>query len=161
MTWSKNRIAAAVLALSVAAPLGAQESDLRVEGAVNAGEPSGCDGGPAEVVARFLALTPEQASALGQLILERQQALAPILHEIAVREQRIRELVAGGGNPAEIGMLVVQVHDLRRQAEEVQHATLAQFESLLAPEQRGRWQQVRLAARLQPVVPAFVALQLL
>jgi hypothetical protein len=151
MNWGTNRIMAAALALLVAAPLGAQEGDGT----------SGCDGGPGEVVARFLALSPEQASGLGQIIVERQQALAPILAEIAAREQRIRELVAGGGSPAEIGVLVVQVHALRGQAEEVQRAALARFESLLAPEQRGRWQQVRLAARLQPVVPAFAALQLL
>lgn len=156
-----NRIAAAVLALSVAGPLGAQETDGPDAVAVAVEEPSECDGGPAAVVVRFLGLTPEQASALGQLLQERQQALAPILHEIAVREQRIRELVASGGDPAEIGVLVVQVHHLRQQAEAVQGSFLARFESLLDAEQRGRWQQVRAAALLQPVLPAFLALRLL
>ena len=161
MRWHRNGIVAGVLALAVAAPLGAQEAGVRDGGGAAVEEPSGCDGGPAEAVARFLVLTPEQALAMAQILHQRQQALAPILHAIAFREQRIRELVAGGGSPAEIGALVVQVHELRAQAEDVQRAALAEFEALLAPEQRGRWQQVRLAARLQPVVPAFAALQLL
>ena len=161
MTWWKNGIAAAVVAASAVAPVGAQESDPRVGGALAAEQATTCDGGAGEVVARFLALTPEQVVATTQVLAERQEALAPILHEIAVREQRIRELVATGGNPAEIGVLVTQVHALRRQAEEVQRAALARLESLLAPEQRVRWQEVRMAARLQPVVPAFAALRLL
>ena len=159
MTWWKSAIAAAVVAASIPVPVGAQ--DVRAGEVPGAEEPSGCDGGPAEVVARFLALTAEQVVATTQVLVERQQALAPILHEIAVREQRIRELVATGGNPAEIGVLVTQVHALRRQAEEVQRAALARFETLLAPEQRVRWQQVRMAAALQPVVPAFATLRLL
>ncbi|HET8647307.1 MAG TPA: hypothetical protein VFO85_17550, partial [Vicinamibacteria bacterium] len=86
-----------------------------------------CDGGPLAVVAGVLQLTPEQAQALGTLLHARQQALEPILREIAVREQRIRELVASGGNPAEIGLLMLQVHQLRQAAEAAQAHFLTAF----------------------------------
>ena len=41
----------------------------------------------------------------------RQAALTPILQQIALREQRIRDLVAAGGNPAEIGTLMLDRPD--------------------------------------------------
>ena len=151
-----SRIVAAVLALSVAAGAGAQEPD--------AGSPvggPGCAVGAAQVVVGFLGLTPPQGGALGLLLEERQRSVAPVLQEIALREQRIRELLAVGGDPIEIGALVVQVHHLKGQVEAVQAVILARFEALLDDAQRERWGQVRGAAQLQPVVPAFAALQLL
>ena len=69
--------------------------------------------------------------------------------------------MAGGGDPAEIGVLVVQVAHLRHLVEAAQAQFLAAFQGLLDDMQRRKWEQVRVAARLQPVVPAFQALQLL
>ena len=128
---------------------------------VEAEQGSVCEGSPVAVVAHFLGLTPDQLPILAQALTERQQTLAPILQGIAMREQRIRELIASGGNPAEIGVLVVQIHQLRQQAEAAQTAFLAGVELLLDAEQRVSWQQVRMAARLLPVVPAFEALEML
>ena len=157
---------AAALALSLMAgwtPLRAQEEDASEgQAAVVRAEPAAdCEGGPVEVVAHFLRLTPDQAPVLRQALGERQQAIAPLLQGIAMREQRIRELIASGGSPAEIGVLVIQIHQLRQGAEAAQAAFLARVELLLDAEQRTRWQQVRVAARLQPVVPAFQALEML
>jgi hypothetical protein len=149
----KKAAAVALTVLAAWTPLRAQEREA---------SPGGdCEGGPIAVVAQFLVLTPEQVPVLVQALHERQQTLAPILQGIAMREHRIGELIATGGNPAEIGVLVIQIHQLRQQAEAVQNAFLARVESFLDAEQRVRWQQVRLAARLQPVVPAFQALQML
>ena len=114
-----------------------------------------------EVVAYFLGLTPDQLPAFEQAHHERQQTLGPMLQGIAMREQRIRELIASGGSPAEIGVLVIQIHQLRPHAENAQALFLARVESFLDAEQRARWQQVRAAARLQALVPAFQALQML
>jgi hypothetical protein len=116
---------------------------------------------PPAVVARFLHLSPEQGQAFGQLLQARQAALAPILQQIAHREQRIRELVAAGGNPAEIGTLMLQVHQLQQAAAAAQAQFLTAFAGLLNEDQRRQWDGVRLAAQLQPVLPAFQALQLL
>jgi hypothetical protein len=116
---------------------------------------------PAAVVSQFLHLAPPQAQAFAQLLQVRQAAMAPLLQQIAVREQRIRELVAAGGDPAEIGTLMLQVHQLQQAVAGVQGQFLGGLSSLLTDEQRQIWEQVRLAARLQPVLPAFQALQLL
>ncbi len=156
-------VAAMALALLASTALRAQQPNAsESEIPVVRAEPSGdCQGGPIAVVARVLRLTPDQLPVLGQALHERQQTVAPLLQGIAMREQRIRELIASGGNPAEIGVLVVQIHQLRQQVEAAQAAFLARVESLLDAEQRVLWQQVRLAARLQPVLPAFQALQML
>lgn len=120
-----------------------------------------CDGAAVAVVAQVLRLAPEQVHAFGQLLETRQAVTVPILHEIALREEHIRALVAGGGNPAAIGVLVIQVHQLRQAAAAAQAQFLAAFAGLLNDDQRGAWEQVRVAARLQPVLPAFQTLQAL
>jgi hypothetical protein len=162
---TKGTTASAVLMVTVAwaAPLLAQEpGESRAWRATAQFQPGAeGEGGPLAVVAQVLGLAPEQVQALAQLLRERQQSLAPILPEIARREQRIRELIAVGGDPAEIGTLVLEIHRLRQLAEAAQAEFRARFTSLLNEEQRQRWRQVGAAARLQPVLPAFQALQLL
>jgi HPt (histidine-containing phosphotransfer) domain-containing protein len=151
--------AAVLTSLACAVPVRAQ--DDRPAGAATAAQTLECDGAPLAVVAHVLRLAPEQVQALAQLLQSRQETLGPILREIALREQRIRELLAAGGSPAEIGVLVVQVHQLRETAAAVQAHFLEAFASLLAEDQLRTWNEVRGAARLQPVLPAFVALQVL
>jgi len=159
----KSTAAAALLASTVAwVPASAQDKPFGPTGpAVEAAPAPECDGAPVAVVAQVLRLAPEQVHAFAQLLQARQATVGPILREIALREQRIRELVAGGGNPAEIGVLVVQIHQLRQAAAAAQEQFLAAFAGMLNEEQRRAWEQVRVAARLQPVLPAFLALQVL
>ena len=128
--------------------------------AAEAAKGAGCEGGPLAVVAQFLALAPEQVQAVAQLIQQREQALAPIQQQIAAREQQIAQLLANGGDPVAIGQLMIEVHQLRQAAQGVQAQFLASFQSVLTEPQRQRWAQVRMAAQLQPVVPAFQALRL-
>lgn len=153
----------AIVALTVLAgwtPLRAQEPKAP-DVMVPAEQDTDCVGGPIAVVAQFLSLRADQLPVLEQALGERQQTLGPILQEIAIREQRIHELIVSGGSPAEIGVLVIQIHQLRQAAEAAQAVFLGRVAALLDAEQRARWQQVRVAARLQPVLPAFQALQLL
>jgi len=163
MTTIRRVAAVALTVLAGWTPLRAQEPEVSDGGtaAVRAEKPADCEGGPVAVVVHFLGLTPDQLPVLEQVLRERQQTIGPILQGIAMREHRISELIASGGSPAEIGVLVIQIHHLRQQAEVAQAVFLAHVESLLDAEQRVRWQQVRVAARLQPVVPAFQALQML
>lgn len=162
---TKSRAVSVVLtfALAWAAPLLAQppEASIVPAGDASVAPSAPCDTGALTVVAQFLSLGPEQVQALAQLLRERDERLAPMLQEIARREQRLQELIASGADPAEIGALVVETHRLRQAAESVQAQFLAQFLSLLGPEQRQKWEQVRLAAQLQPVLPAFLGLRLL
>jgi len=160
MTTMRSVAAVALTVLAGWTPLRAQEPEAP-DVMVRAEQGADCEGGPIAVVAQFLSLRADQLPVLEQALGERQQTLGPILQEIAVREQRIHELIVSGDNPAEIGVLVIQVDALRRQAEVAQAVFLARVEALLDAEQRVLWQQVRLAARLQPVLPAFQALQML
>jgi hypothetical protein len=161
----KRTLTAAVLASSMAwaVPGSAQQQDGagRPDTPAEVAQGPECEAPPVAVVARFLGLAPEQVHVFAQLLQARQAAMGPLLHEIAVREQRIRELVAAGGNPAEIGTLMLQVHQLRQVAEVAQAQFLAGFAGLLNEDQRRTWEQVRVAARLLPVLPAFQALQVL
>jgi hypothetical protein len=156
----------AIVALTLVAgwtPLRAQEAQASEGGTevIQAENAPDCEGGPVAVVAHFLGLRPDQLPVFAQALGERQQTLAPLLEGIAQREQRIRELIASSGNPAEIGVLVIQIHQLRQAVAVAQAVFMARVEALLDAGQRVRWQQVRLAARLLPVVPAFQALQML
>jgi hypothetical protein len=121
----------------------------------------GCEGSPLAVVAQFLSLVPEQVQATARLLVAREEVTGPLRQEIARREQRIGELAGSGGDPAEIGRLVVEIHQLRQHLEAAQATVLHHFESLLSEGQRRKWRQVRVAARVAPVLPVFVALQLL
>jgi hypothetical protein len=112
-------------------------------------------------VVQFLQLRSDQVPVLVQLLQARQQAVAPVLQQIALREQQIAALVAAGGDPAAIGALMIQVHQLRQVVTAAQASFLANVEALLDEAQRQRLAQVRVAARLQPILPAFFALQLL
>src|SRR5574341_873382 len=99
------------LALATAAPLWAQEApSLPAEQCAS----------PVSVVAQFLQLSPPQAEAFQQLLVQREQSLAPILQQIALREQQIQQLIASGGDPAQIGQLMIEVHQLRQAAHAVE-----------------------------------------
>ena len=114
-----------------------------------------------QVVIRFLELRPDQVEAFLRLLQARQEALAPLLAAITEREKALNELLESGGSPSDIGQLVIEIHALRRQVIQVQAGFIANWENLLDPEQRQRWEAVRVAARLQPIVPAFQQLDLL
>jgi len=60
-----------------------------------------------------------------------------------------------------VGILVIQIHALQQQIVQTQQAFLANLENMLDPDQQQRLAAVRVAAQLQPVVPAFQLLQLL
>jgi hypothetical protein len=137
-----------------------QEASLATESATPPAN-AVSDAGPLAVVAQFLNLRPEQVLATTLFLQDREQAIGPLRPEIARREQRLRELVASGGDPAEIGRLVMEIHGLRALVETAQASFLVRFESLLDQAQRRKWRQVRLAAQVSPVLPAFQILQML
>ena len=113
------------------------------------------------VVVHVLKLTDDQALALKQLLRMRQEAVAPLLQGIAQREQQIQQLLQNGGSPAEIGQLVIEIHQLKQLIQQAQQSFLAALFDLLNDEQEQRFRQIVLAERLQPVLPAFKALHLI
>jgi Spy/CpxP family protein refolding chaperone len=161
MTRTIGTASTALAVLLAAANCLAGEVPTDVRPATKAAPGGDCEGGPLSVVAQTLTLAPDQVQAVQQLLQQRAEDLGPIQQEIAIREQLIEELIASGGDPAQIGQLVVEIHQLRQAAQAVQAQFLIGFRSVLNPQQQERWAQVQMAAQLQPVVPAFVALSLL
>ena len=162
MKRTSEAVGVALALLLTGAGALAEEREVTRPGtdAADAAKGPGCEGGPLAVVAQFLALAPEQVQAVGQLLQQREQALAPIQQQIAVREQQIAALLANGGDPALIGQIMVEIHQLQGAAQAVQAQFLAGFRSVLTDPQRQRFAQAHMAAQLQPVVPAFLALRL-
>lgn len=112
-------------------------------------------------VAQFLQLQPDQIQALVQLMQGRQSALQPLLESVAARDQQLTQLLNSGGAAGDIGQLVIQIHPLKQQVMLVEQSFLASFASVLNSDQQQRLEAVRLAAQLQPIVPAFQQLALL
>ncbi len=110
---------------------------------------------PLQLVAEFLQLRAGQASELEQLLQARQATLAPLFQAAQSLIQQLGILLASGGNPAQVGVLVIQIHALQQRMAQAQQAFLAQFMAILDADQLQRLQAVQLAAHLQPILPAF------
>jgi hypothetical protein len=115
---------------------------------------------PIQIVVQFLQLRSDQVQEFGQLLQARQAAVVPLLQGIQQRVQRLEALLNSGGSPASVGMLAIQIHILQQQVAHVQQDFLSKFVDLLDPEQQQRLEAVRIAAQLQPILPAFQQLYL-
>lgn len=145
----KRALLASAVLLAVVVPLAAQEPGPPPERGQDA-------------IAAFLALTPDQVAAWDQLLSDRDAAAEPLRTELEAVEDELRALL-GEPDPAVelVGALVVQGRDLRQQLGDVHHAYLDGFVALLDDEQARRFEAVRRAERLQPLIPAFRAFGLL
>ncbi len=115
---------------------------------------------PLQVVVQFLQLRQDQVQQLEQLLQARQSTVGPLLEEIQQRAKQLETLLGSGANPPEIGVVVIQIHTLQLNVAQVQQDFLSKWVSLLDPEQSQRLEAVRLAASLQPILPAFQQLYL-
>jgi hypothetical protein len=118
-------------------------------------QPSDEETSPLQVVAEFLQLRPGQVSEMGQLLQARQSTLVPLFQTAQALIQQLGILLSSGGNQAQVGALVIQIHGLQQQMGQVQQAFLTQFTGMLDAEQLQRLQAVQIAAQLQPILPAF------
>lgn len=114
-----------------------------------------------QIVAHVLQLTEDQALGLKHLLEMRREAVVPLLQAIAQREMQIQQLLQTGGAAAEIGQLVIEIHQLKQLIQQAQMSFMAAFFDLLNEEQERRFHQIMIAERLQPVLPAFKALHLI
>ena len=110
---------------------------------------------PLQVVADFLQLRPGQVSELEQLLQARQAALVPLFQAGQALIQQLGNLLNSGGNPAQVGILVIHIHALQQQMGQVQQSFLSHFVAILDAEQLQKLQAVQIAAQLQPILPAF------
>ena len=110
---------------------------------------------PLQVVAEFLQLRPGQVSELEQLLQARQAAIVPLFQTAQAKIQQLGILLNTGGNPVQVGVLVIQIHALQQQVGQTQQSFLTHFVSILDVEQVQKLQAVQVAAQLQPILPAF------
>jgi hypothetical protein len=110
---------------------------------------------PLQVVAEFLQLRPGQVSELEQLLQARQAALVPLFQTAQAMIQQLGILLNAGGNPVQVGVLVIQIHALQQQMGQAEQAFITQFTATLDADQLQKLQAVRIAAQLQPILPAF------
>jgi hypothetical protein len=118
-------------------------------------QPSAQEATPLHVVAEFLQLQPGQVNTLEQLLQARQAALVPLFQTAQTLTQQLTVLLNSGGNPAQVGILVIQIHALQQQMAQAQQGFLTQFVAILDAEQLQKLQAVQIAAHLQPILPAF------
>src|SRR3989442_4197692 len=118
-------------------------------------QPGAQDTSPLQVMAEFLQLRPGQVSEVEQLLQARQTTLVPLFQTAQALTQQLAVLLNSDGNPAQAGILVIQIHALQQQMAQAQQAFLAQFVAILDTDQLQKLQAVQIAAQLQPILPAF------
>lgn len=119
-------------------------------------------GAAQNVVVRFLELSADQVAQWDLLIDEREQAAAPLRGAIAAVQQQLDDLLAGEDpDPAAVGELVIERHDLGEQLADVQRTYVAGFEALLDEEQLAQYRFLQRAERAEPLFPAFRMVNLL
>jgi hypothetical protein len=118
-------------------------------------QPSAQETTPLQVVAEFLQLRPGQVSELEQLLQARQTILVPLFQTAQGLIQQLAVLLNSGGNPAQVGVLAIQIHALQQRMAQAEQAFLTQFVAILDAEQLQKLQAVQIAAQLQPILPAF------
>ena len=146
----KTQVATGLLAmlLSVSSPVKADSS-----------EAPQCP--PPAVVAAFLGFTDAEAAQFGTSLGQLQTTLHGVQSQITASEAQLNTLLAQPNpDPATIGGLFLQIHSLQQQAGQAIQSFQTQVASLLTDEQKQKVQAVTLASQLQPVVGAFVALNL-
>jgi len=118
-------------------------------------QPSAQETSPLQIVADFLQLQPGQVTELDQLLQARQATLVPLFQAAQALIQQLGNLLNSGGNPAQVGAVVIQIHALQQQMAQAQQSFLSQFVATLNADQQQRLQAVQIAAQLQPILTAF------
>jgi len=142
------------LILVLAAPLAAQieEPDDLMPPAMDAAH---------NAVVNFLALRPDQVEAWDVLWADHRAAEEPLRQQISDVQSLIDGLFAAGvPDASELGLLVIERHDLGEALIDVHVTYLEGFQSLLDEEQARRVREIRVAERIQRWIPAFTAFDL-
>ena len=116
---------------------------------------------PPAMVASFLGFTPAQTTQFETLLGQFLPTLQALQTQIAARQAQLEiQLDQPNPNPGNIAGLVLQIHALQQQVGQAVQIYQNQFAAMLTDEQKQKVQAVTLAAQLQPVAGAFVALKL-
>jgi Spy/CpxP family protein refolding chaperone len=131
-----------------------------IQGSTSADPNASCPTPPA-VVATVLGLTPGQVQQFGTLLSQVLPALQTLQKQGAATQQQLDTLLGESNpDPAQIGKLVVQLHAIAVQTNQVVENFHNAFAGLLSQEQLQKLQSLAAASQVQPIVGAFVALYL-
>lgn len=114
-----------------------------------------------ERVARYLELTSEQLGTWDELLATLRSTVEPLQQRLREVESQLAELLRQENpDPAAVGALVIEGRTLRAGIGQAMRDYVTGFEAMLTPEQMRKLQAIRLAERLQPLIPAFKAVHL-
>ena len=109
-----------------------------------------------QAVVRALQLTEEQVAQWDTLMADRRATVQPLREQLRAIEEQLRDLLGQPEpDPAAVGALVVQGHDLREQIRAADEVYRQGFEDLLDETQAGKLRFIRRAAHVQRLIPAF------
>jgi len=112
-------------------------------------------------VINFLKLDPVQVEAWDILWADHRVAEEPLRQQIADVQGLIEDLFASGVPDAtELGLLVIERHDLGEALIDVHVIYVEDFQTLLDDEQSHRLREIRIAEKIQRWIPAFKAFEL-
>ncbi len=117
---------------------------------------------PIRVVSAFLELTEEQVSNLIFLREELHSEVQPLAEaKKALQEDLKAELALDVPSADYVGELVIEIHFIQSQIKEAYMAYVGSFEAMLGDRQLQKYEAIKMAVRLQRVIPAFEKLGLI
>ncbi len=149
-----KRLVISIMMLALAAPLMAQEKPSETE-------PGPIMDGARHLVIEFLELDADQIASWEILWADHRAAEEPLHQQIASVQAMIEDQFASGApDPNELGLLMIERRDLGEALIDVHVVYLEGFEFLLDEEQARRLREIRIAERIQRLIPAFKAFEL-
>lgn len=108
------------------------------------------------LIAQYLELTDEQKLAIRQAFEANRETASGLREELRAANLQLREaLAASTPDPAAVGALMVQIHGLNGQLQDLRRATADSIRAVLTPEQLDKVETVKAAAPLEPMIQAF------
>jgi len=149
-----KRMLLTALILALAVPVFAQEKSPEQE-------PGPIMNGAHQLVIEFLDLDANQVAAWDVLWADHRAAEEPIRQQIAAVQALIEDQFASGApDPTELGLLMIDRRDLGEALIHVHIVYVEGFEFLLDDEQAHRLREIRVAERIQGLIPAFKMVEL-
>ena len=117
---------------------------------------------PIVAVAAILELNNDQIHALLTMIEARDAAIRPLAEELQRHQQALaQQLQSPSPDPATIGQLIIEMRAIESRIQQTVGDANKRLDDILSADQRTRLDQLRAAAGVCPVIPAFKAVGLL
>jgi Spy/CpxP family protein refolding chaperone len=114
-----------------------------------------------EAVSEYLNLDENQQTSFRQLLDDRKSAAEAVFQLMSEDGSSLRDLMeTDNPDPATVGNLVISMHNKRQELGDIQSQFIANFKSILSPEQLELYENVVSRTGRDRIVPAFRALRL-